>query len=76
MLNGQRMMKFKTLVLKEGTKFQEFMHFNYGRNEWFTCNTPDLRPIAVTMDLIIEHYPSFDLTDVTLETIEIKIIKE
>ncbi len=70
------MMKFKTLVLKSGTKFQEFLHFEYERNEWFTSDTPELRPITLTMDLIGEHYPTLNLDDVTLETVEVKIITE
>ncbi len=69
-------MKFKTLILKEGTKYQEFLHFNYEANDWFTSSTPELRPITITMGLIKEHYPTLDLEDVTLSTVEIKIVKE
>lgn len=69
-------MKFKVLVYKNGTTFQEFMHFNYEANVWCTSSTPDLRPMTLTMELVKEHFPPLNLEDVTLETVEVKIIEE
>ena len=33
-----RLMRFKTLVVQKGTKFQEF--FGYGSGNWVTCGSP------------------------------------
>jgi hypothetical protein len=69
-------MKFKTLIFKEGTKYQEFLHYINEVNEWGTSSTPNLMPLTATLDLVKTHYPELDLTDVTLVTIEVKIIAE
>jgi len=70
-------MKFKTLVFKEGTKYQEFLHLYRALDgEWYTSAIPELKPIEATMELIEKLHPNLDFNNVTLVTIEVKIIEK
>lgn len=70
------MIKKKTLVSKEGTKYQEFLVYVHEVGEWATCDTPHLYPETATMEKVKEFYPSSNFDGITMVTVEIKIVKE
>lgn len=67
-------MRYKTLVIGKGTKFQEFYGYenDYG---WVTSQIPiEIMREDVTWDAIKKFYPNNDFEGVELVTIEINII--
>ena len=69
-------MKYKTLVIREGTKYQTFAVYEETIAEWCECDTPHLYPITANMDGLKKFYRNSDFTDITMVTIELKIINE
>ncbi len=69
-------MRFKTLVINKGTKFQEFYGYmtDYG---WVTSQSPiHTMSEEVTWDEVKSEFPDKNFGGVDLVTIEIKIIEE
>jgi len=69
-------MKYKTLVIREGTKYQTFAVYEETLGEWCECDTPNLYPITATMDGLKKFYQNSDFSEITMVTIELKIINE
>lgn len=68
-------MKYKTLVVNKGTKFQEFYGhmFDYG---WVTSDTPiHIMSENVTLEDIIREFPDNSFDGIDLVTIEINIVE-
>jgi len=67
-------LRFKTLVLNKGTKYQEF----YGHMDgygWVTSQSPiHTMNKSVTWDDVKRHFPSENFNGVDLVTIEINIL--
>lgn len=69
-------MKFKTLVLNKGTKFQEF-YGHMGEYGWVTSQSPiHTMSEDVTWDDVKSQFPDKDFDGIDLVTIEIKIVEE
>jgi hypothetical protein len=68
-------MKFKALVFKEGTEYQEFTWYDDDIHDWVTGSIPDLFSGTATFEDIKAFYPNHNFTDVTLVTVELNIIK-
>jgi hypothetical protein len=69
-------MRFKTLVINKGTKFQEFYGYmtDYG---WVTSQSPiHTMSEDVTWGEVKNQFPNKDFDGIDLVTIEIKIIEE
>ena len=69
-------MKYKTLVIREGTKYQTFAVYQIEVDEFWECSTPDLLPMTATMEALKKFYKNTDLTDITMVTVELEIIKD
>ena len=68
-------MEYKALVLKEGSKYQEFLTYIEQIGEWGTCDTPDLFPMTCTLEELKDFYSNSNWEDVTLVTIKLDIMK-
>lgn len=69
-------MKYKTLVINKGTKYQEFYGYDsdYG---WITCSAPiHMMNLDVTIEDIKRTFRDIDLDKVDLVTIEINFVED
>jgi len=68
-------MEYKALVLKEGSKYQEFMVYITEIGEWGTCDAPELYPMTCTLEGLKAFYPNSNWDDITLVTVKLDIMK-
>ena len=69
-------MNYKTLVIREGTKYQTFAVYQVEADEFWECGTPDLLPMTATMDSLKKFYKNVNFEGITMVTVELKIINE
>jgi hypothetical protein len=69
-------MRFKTLVFKKGTKYQEFYGYEPDLG-WITCASPiHMMDEDVTWEDVKKHFPDEHFNGVDLVTIEINFVED